>query len=184
MAIRELRQLLESLGIPYIQSPDNYEAEAVCVMLEKLEMVDGVITNDSDAFVYGASSVLKDLKVDAKTVKCELYHLPKVDANSVAERRMSFLLFALICGCDFCDGVPGLGSQAALKIIGLFRAFPGPQLHPVALVARFNNRFKGFLLDYPTRVKNKRLRSLISKLRKVILSPDSNLFRFQADQVF
>jgi len=47
----DILELLQLCGIPWIESPS--EAEAQCAALEELGLVDGVVTEDSDIFVFG-----------------------------------------------------------------------------------------------------------------------------------
>uniref|UniRef100_H2ZJ46 XPG-I domain-containing protein n=1 Tax=Ciona savignyi TaxID=51511 RepID=H2ZJ46_CIOSA len=50
----ECCQLLDQLGIPWIKSEG--EAEATCAALNEASLVHGCLTNDSDAFLYGAKN--------------------------------------------------------------------------------------------------------------------------------
>ncbi|PVD33660.1 hypothetical protein C0Q70_04918 [Pomacea canaliculata] len=62
--LKECCQLLNALGVPYIQSQG--EAERLCAALSAAGIVDGCISDDSDCFLYGARKVYKDLSTDAR----------------------------------------------------------------------------------------------------------------------
>ncbi|KAK3018281.1 hypothetical protein RJ639_003549 [Escallonia herrerae] len=55
----ECQELLQMLGLPYIIAP--MEAEAQCAYMELANLVDGVVTDDSDVFLFGARSVYKNI---------------------------------------------------------------------------------------------------------------------------
>ena len=57
--ILECRELLDIFGIPYIISPA--EAEAQCAALNKAGLVNGIITDDCDVFLFGGKTVYKNL---------------------------------------------------------------------------------------------------------------------------
>ena len=50
----EVQDLLTMFGIPYMIAPS--EAEAQCAFLDEAGLVDGVVTNDSDVFLFGAGA--------------------------------------------------------------------------------------------------------------------------------
>ena len=53
------------MGINVIRSPCG-EAEKACAYLNLIGRVDGVITDDSDVFLYGAKMVYRNFCLDKK----------------------------------------------------------------------------------------------------------------------
>ena len=57
-------------GVPYIIAPA--EAEAQCAWLDAEGLVDGVITDDSDVFLFGAKTVYRNIFEAKKFVEVYL----------------------------------------------------------------------------------------------------------------
>lgn len=53
----ECQELLQMFGIPYIIAP--VEAEAQCAWLDEMGLVDGVVTDDNDVFLFGGRHIYR-----------------------------------------------------------------------------------------------------------------------------
>lgn len=113
----EVMEVLDLWGIPYIVAP--MEAEAQCAELERMGLVSGVVTDDSDAFLFGARRVYKNIFESAKYV--EAYRMEDVE-REVGLDRDDLVRAALLLGSDYTDGVRGVGIVNTVEIL---RAFPG-----------------------------------------------------------
>ena len=113
----ELMELLRLFGVPYLVAPS--EAEAQCAELELLQLVDGVVTDDSDVWLFGGSNVYKNIFSESKYV--ELYRARDV-ASELGLNREDHICLALLLGSDYTVGVHGIGIVNATEII---RVFPG-----------------------------------------------------------
>lgn len=72
--IKVVTDMLDEEGVRYIGSAT--EAEAQCVALEKHGLVDGILSNDADAFILGANVLVTDLTPATPTSKgaCNIYY--------------------------------------------------------------------------------------------------------------
>ena len=113
---RDVQELLTLFGIPYIIAPQ--EAEAQCAYLNEQKLVDAVITDDSDVFLFGASLVYRNFFQDKKY--CEVYSADRI-RKDIGLDRNRFIQLALLLGSDYTEGVSGIGIVNALEIVSAFR---------------------------------------------------------------
>ncbi|MGL5935641.1 MAG: hypothetical protein ACRCZI_08450 [Cetobacterium sp.] len=108
--------LLDSLCIPWVQSPAGYESEQLCAWSTQSSIVFGekmdyVLSPDSDALVFGAKVLIKRDIRKKKLFKYDLkrllgdYDIPHVDLVKIA----------LILGSDYADKTPGIGIKTVFK---------------------------------------------------------------------
>ncbi|KAG6900803.1 hypothetical protein C0993_000122 [Termitomyces sp. T159_Od127] len=115
--IAQIMMMLRLFGIPYITAP--MEAEAQCAELVSLGLVDGVITDDSDIFLFGAQRVFKNMFNQSKTVECFL--LSDLSRDLGLERD-TLIRLAYLLGSDYTEGLPGVGPVVAMELL---KEFPG-----------------------------------------------------------
>ncbi|XP_010605754.1 flap endonuclease GEN homolog 1 isoform X1 [Fukomys damarensis] len=126
--LRECLEMLECLGIPWVQAAG--EAEAMCAYLNIGGHVDGCLTNDGDAFLYGAQTVYRNFTMNAKDPHVDCYTMSSIK-NKLGLDRDALVGLAILLGCDYLPkGVPGVGKEQALKLIQILKG--------KSLLQRFN----------------------------------------------
>lgn len=102
---REVQQLAALLGVPYVTAP--MEAEAQCAALCTAGHADAVITEDADAFLFGAPVVYRRLFTGGAFA--EAYRAADIGAELGCDR-VKLVLLALLLGSDYTMGVHGVGT--------------------------------------------------------------------------
>ncbi|GFN21462.1 ssDNA endodeoxyribonuclease RAD2 [Aspergillus tubingensis] len=113
--ITECQQLLRLFGLPYVTAP--MEAEAQCAELVSLGLVDGIITDDSDVFLFGGTRVYKNMFNQSKFVEC---YLTTDLEKEYSLFRTKLIRLAHLLGSDYTEGIPGIGPVTALEILTEF----------------------------------------------------------------
>ncbi|KAJ7755459.1 PIN domain-like protein [Mycena metata] len=127
------RAMITAFGYHYYDAPG--EAEAELAQLNRNGEIDGIITEDSDALVFGAKCVIR------ATSSC-VEDAALVFTSEAIERAMSLdegglLLCALVLGGDYDDGLKGAGPMVAHglanagfggDLINILRSLKGSQL--------------------------------------------------------
>lgn len=110
---------LKKQRVEYIVAP--YEADAQLAYLSINRLVDLVITQDSDAIVYGCSKTLFKLNKETATGD-EIMRRNMGDAKGCDGRRLyanwtddQFKLFACLAGSDYQSKLPNMGIKTAYK---------------------------------------------------------------------
>ncbi|KAF6820695.1 DNA excision repair protein rad2 [Colletotrichum sojae] len=115
--VTECQALLRLFGIPYITAP--MEAEAQCAELVHLGLVDGIVTDDSDTFLFGGTRVYKNMFNSNKFVEC---YLASDLEKELSLSRDQLIAIAQLLGSDYTEGLPGVGPVTAVEILS---EFPG-----------------------------------------------------------
>ncbi|ANZ77393.1 BA75_04776T0 [Komagataella pastoris] len=113
--IDDIQDMLTRFGIPYITAP--MEAEAQCAELLKLKLVDGIITDDSDCFLFGGERIYKNMFNEKQYVEC--YFLEEIQRD-LGLTRNKMIEIALLVGSDYTEGIKGIGIVTAMEILSEF----------------------------------------------------------------
>jgi exonuclease-1 len=111
-----------SAGVECIVAP--YEADSQLAYLSKEEIVDLVITEDSDLVVFGCRKVMFKLDDSGNGKLIETQHLGKANCGLVGFTMDSFRHMCILSGCDYLSSVPGIGLGKALKLMRRFNKDP------------------------------------------------------------
>ncbi|CAI9101402.1 OLC1v1038718C2 [Oldenlandia corymbosa var. corymbosa] len=111
----DCKKLLGLMGVPVIEAPS--EAEAQCAALCKSGKVYAVASEDMDSLTFGAPRFLRHL-MDPSSKKIPVM---EIEVSKVLEELNltmdQFIDLCILCGCDYCDSIRGIGGQTALKLI-------------------------------------------------------------------
>lgn len=137
------------------------EAEAQCAELLSRSLVDGVITDDNDVFLFGATRVYKNMFNQNKYVEC---YLATDIERELALDRERLIRLAHFLGSDYCDGLPGVGPVLGMELMSEFPGADGLQQfrdwwlrvqrgkdtasdHPTAFKRKFKKSKRDIFLD-------------------------------------
>lgn len=114
------RELFKILDVPFFQA--ELEAETVCADLCKRELVDAVLSEDTDVMAYACPIFLT--KINTNTSTCF-----RIDYNNVLSKlglsSESFLDFCIMCGTDYNDNIFRVGPTKAYAYISRYENIEG-----------------------------------------------------------
>jgi len=122
--IQQSKDLLDALGIPYIQAPSEGEAQASYLVRKRDAYAVG--SQDFDCVLFGSPILVRNLtsserrKLPGKnaytTVHPEVIRLqPGLKALEVTQEQLVDI--AILIGTDFNDGIKGFGPKKSLQLI-------------------------------------------------------------------
>ncbi|KAK3336670.1 PIN domain-like protein [Cercophora scortea] len=115
---RLFKELLRHLGVPFHMAPA--EAEAECVRLEQLGIVDAVWSEDSDFFMFGGTNLVRFHREGKGKARKSNDFIDRYTAGQILDtyglERARIVLFAIISGCDYTKGIPGAALHKSLQV--------------------------------------------------------------------
>ena len=123
--VADAKELLEAMGIPWVDAPSEGEAQASAMAVEGT--VNAVASQDHDSIVFGAPVLIRNLTISGKrrlpgkgiviNVVPERIQLSSV-LSATGLSREQLVDFAILLGTDFNpDGFEGVGPATALKYL-------------------------------------------------------------------
>jgi len=122
--IKQSKQLLDALGIPYVQAPSEGEAQA-SYMVKKGDAY-AVGSQDFDCLLFGSPILIRNLTSSGRRklpnkkayvkINPEIIKL-KPNLKSLGLLQKQLVDMAILIGTDFNDGIKGIGPKKSYKII-------------------------------------------------------------------
>lgn len=124
--IDDAKELLSILGLPVVQAKS--EGEAQCAYMVKKGDADYVVSQDFDAFLFGAPKVVRNLTL-SQSKKKGTYNsmsIKTVDINTLLKNlginQEQLIILGLLIGTDFNrGGIKGIGPMKGLKLVKEFK---------------------------------------------------------------
>lgn len=108
------KNLLELMGIPYVQANSEGEAQA-SYMVEKGDSW-CVASQDYDCLLFGAPRMLKNIAVRGPRSRLEIIYLNEVlEENNLTREQL--IDVAILVGTDFNEGIKGVGAKKGRNLI-------------------------------------------------------------------
>lgn len=108
---------LDARGVKYVVAP--YEADPQMVYLEKIGLVDGILSEDSDLLIFGCNTLVTKLNDFGECIEICRKNFDKVKKvpglASFTEEQLRIV--AMLSGCDYTKGFPGIGLKTAFNLV-------------------------------------------------------------------
>ena len=163
------KSLLKYMGIPFIQSPSEGEAQAA--HMEIVNDVDFVLSQDYDTMLFGAENVIRNLTVYNKNQQ-NSYEILSLSSNlnNLGITREQFIDLCICIGTDFNEGFPKVGCKTALKLIKKYSSLKNIYLKKYSnldIDIEYLYDVKNFFLNPPV-LKNYQYKFIEPKYNKLI----------------
>jgi flap endonuclease-1 len=113
----DCKELLRLMGVPILIAP--CEAEAQCAELARKNKVYATATEDMDALTFQSPKLLRKLTFSQSSK--DKQPILEIDFQLVLQgldlTYEQFVDLCILCGCDYCSTIKGIGPKTALKLI-------------------------------------------------------------------
>jgi flap endonuclease-1 len=162
--IKESKNLLGMLGVPYIESPAS--AESQCAYLVKQGFANFTNSQDYDALLFGSPFIIQNLSKSLKRKIKGKWQYQKIQPMKIDLQKnllnLNITVFqlvdiAILVGTDYFPGVANIGTKKALSLVRKYQT-----IENIISNQKNNYDFTGLT------------QKLIRKIRSLFIFPDVN----------
>jgi flap endonuclease-1 len=156
--VNDAKELLDAMGIPYVQAAEEGEAQAAYLVKKGLSWAVG--SQDYDSLLFGTPRLIRNLTISGKRklpgkelyieIKPEIIELDKL-LKSLNITREQLIDIAILIGTDYNpDGVEGIGPKTALQLVKTYGSLEKILKHlPHAKFPEDPFKIKAYFLNPP-----------------------------------
>lgn len=108
-------------GIKYVVAP--FEADPQMVYLEKIGVIQGIISEDSDLLIFGCRRLITKLNDYGECIEICRDDFKKIPSKFPIGQLNDSEIRMMVClsGCDYTSGIPRIGLIKAIKLVSTHR---------------------------------------------------------------
>ena len=120
MMARHIIDACASLGVKCLVAP--YEADSQLYYLEKIGIIDAIVSEDSDLLVFGVKTLLTKLDQFGELVEVNRDHFTACkDVSLAGWTQTEFRHMCILSGCDYLENIPSMGLKTAHSYMRRYR---------------------------------------------------------------
>ena len=138
--IKDTKLMLDVLGIPYVNSPEEADAQMVCLLQNN--MADAVATEDMDLLTFGADKVLKNFFSIKEDKIIEIDRKKMLTLLKLTTEQFTDL--SILLGCDYLPTIDRVGYVRSFDYITqyktleeVFKVIPKPEKYNYEEVRKY-----------------------------------------------
>ena len=121
--IKDVQELLTLMGVPWYEAPGEAEAQASRMCAQGI--VYGTGTEDMDALTFGTTKLVRHLTESEARKKPVLEFDLQSVLKGMGVTMDQFIDICILCGCDYCPSIRGIGPKKAIDFIRKWKNIEG-----------------------------------------------------------
>lgn len=111
--IEDIVHFFNLLGVPVIQE-ENEESDWILAQLNKNNLIDYILSEDSDLLTFGAKKILKNFSI--REENCQIYTIDTI-LNDLQFTQEQFIDMCILCGCDYTTKIKNINCSKSFSLI-------------------------------------------------------------------